>query len=57
MKMRQRKQRAYAKRGFGWGKRCSDYEPSCITCQAWAFYGQHKRWPTWAVTYNIMEKS
>ena len=46
MRLRQRRQRAYAKRGFGWGKRCPGYFAGCILCEAWMLYDRHGRWPT-----------
>lgn len=26
-----------------WGERCSDFEPECLTCRAWAEFGQIAR--------------
>lgn len=26
-----------------WGERCSDFEPTCLTCQAWAEFDKIKR--------------
>lgn len=47
MKLRKMRRRANQKRrGFGYGKRCSDYFRGCIVCEAYHYYDQHKRWPT-----------
>jgi len=53
MKLRQMKRRASLKRGFGWGKRCPQYCPGCITCEAWAFYDEHKRFPVFKEAMDI----
>jgi hypothetical protein len=46
MKLRKMRRRANQKRGFGYGKRCPEYFRGCIVCEAYHYYDQHKRWPT-----------
>jgi hypothetical protein len=46
MKLRKVRRRANQQRGFGYGKRCLNYFRGCIVCEAYHYYDQHKRWPT-----------
>lgn len=53
MKLRKMRRRANQRRGFGYGKHCSEYFRGCIVCEAYHYYDQHKRWPTFAEASEI----
>jgi hypothetical protein len=46
MNQRQRRRKAHLSRGRYWGKRCSEYCAGCICCEAWKFYDEQGRFPT-----------
>lgn len=46
MKLRTIRRRRLTKRGRYWGKRCSEYCAGCIRCEAWKFYDESGRFPT-----------
>jgi hypothetical protein len=46
MNQRQRKRHLSRGRGRYWGKRCSEYCAGCICCEAWKFYDEQGRFPT-----------
>lgn len=56
MKLRKMRRRANQKRGFGWGKRCSEYFAGCIICEAWRYYDNNQRWPSFDELGPILEE-
>lgn len=56
MKLRKMRRRANQKRGFGWGKRCSEYFAGCIICEAWRYYDNNQRWPSFDELRPILEE-
>jgi hypothetical protein len=56
MKLRKMRRRANQKRGFRYGKRCSEYFRGCIVCEAYHYYDQHKRWPTFDQVSEICRR-
>lgn len=53
MKLRKMRRRAHQRRGFGYGKRCPEYFRGCIICEAYRYYDEHKRWPTFEEASQI----
>lgn len=53
MKLRKMRRRANQKRGFGYGKRCSEYFAGCIVCEAWRYYDTNQRWPSFDQVHEI----
>jgi hypothetical protein len=56
MNLRLHKRRAYDKRGMQWGKRCSEYFAGCICCEAWRFYDETGRFPTFDEARASLQK-
>jgi hypothetical protein len=56
MKRRTHKRVTYHTRGRYWGKRCPDYCAGCICCEAWKFYDETGRFPTFDEAHAICEE-
>jgi hypothetical protein len=56
MKLRKMRRRAHQKRGFAFGKRCQDYYAGCIICEAWRYYDNNQRWPSFSELQPILQE-